>query len=279
MEAAFDSTTMTMPAPSELLLALGMSAAAGLVGSIAVMRRMALASDALSHIALPGIALALMLHASPLLGGFVALILGTLLVWALEYRTRIPTEAVIGVLFSAALAIGSLMTSGEDLLEALLGVPGVPGTLEGVVGLATAVLVIVFMVRARSRLVIRLVSPDLVVTLGVNVPFLDLLYLLAFALTVALGLRFLGVLLMGSLIIIPATTGMYLGRSLRSMQIIAVTCAMGSTLVGTLLAIRLGVASGPLVIIVAATVFFASLLGRRRSQGRMMGAVRADQVP
>src|SRR5665647_3356080 len=118
---------MQMPPISDLLLALFMSAAAGLVGSIAVMRRMALASDALSHIALPGIALALMLHVSPLLGGFVALIVGTLLVWALEYRTRIPTEAVIGVLFSAALAIGSLMTSGEDLLEALLGAPGVSG--------------------------------------------------------------------------------------------------------------------------------------------------------
>lgn len=268
-----------MPAPSELLLALGMSAAAGLVGSIAVMRRMALASDALSHIALPGIALALMLHVSPLLGGFVALIIGTLLVWALEYRTRIPTEAVIGVLFSAALAIGSLMTSGEDLLEALLGAPGVSGASDAALGLATAVLVIVFMVRARSRLVIRLVSPDLVGTLGVNVPSLDLLFLLAFALTVALGLRYLGVLLMGSLIIIPATTGMYLGRSLRSMQVIAVTSAVGSTLVGTLLAPRLGVASGPVIIVVAASVFFASLLGRRRSRRRMAGVTRAGQSP
>lgn len=241
-----------------------MSAAAGLVGSIAVMRRMALASDALSHVALPGVALALLLHVSPLVGGVVALLVGTVLVWALEYQTRIPTEAVIGVLFSAALALGSLMTSGEDLLEALLGTPAASGRFDAVLGLATTGLVIVFMMRARSRLVVRLVSADLVGALGVSVPKLDLLYLLAFALTVALGLRYLGVLLMGSLIIIPATTAMYLARRLRSMQIIAVTSAMGSTLIGTVVASRLGLPSGPLVIAVATAVFLASLFWRRR---------------
>jgi ABC-type Mn2+/Zn2+ transport system permease subunit len=89
---------MPMPPTSEIVVALLMSTAAGLVGSIAVMRRMALASDALSHVALPGIALAMLFHFSPLLGGFAALMAGTLIVWALEYRTRIPTEAVIGVL-------------------------------------------------------------------------------------------------------------------------------------------------------------------------------------
>lgn len=260
--------TTTMPAAIDLLLAIGMAAAAGLVGSIAVMRRMALASDALSHVALPGVALALLLHVSPLAGGVVALIVGTLIVWALEYRTRIPTEAVIGVLFSAALAVGSLMASGEDLLEALLGAPGTAGTLDAAIGLAATALVIVFMVRARSRLVIRLVSADLVGTLGVDVPKLDLLYLLAFALTVALGLRFLGVLLMGSLIIIPATTAMYLARNLRVMQIIAVTAAIGSTLVGTALASRMGVSSGPVIIVVAAAMFLASLFRRGRRPAR-----------
>jgi zinc transport system permease protein len=258
--------TTTMPAASDLLLALGMSAAAGLVGSIAVMRRMALASDALSHVALPGVAFALLLHISPLAGGVAALIVGTLLVWALEYRTRIPTEAVIGVLFSAALAAGSLMTSGEELLEALLGTPGASGRFDVALGLITTALVIAFMVRARSRLVIRLVSPDLIGTLGVSVPRLDLLYLLAFALTVALGLRYLGVLLMGSLIIIPATTAMYLARDLRSMQIIAVVIAVGATLTGTIIGSRTSIQSGPLVIIVAAAPFLASLFWRRRSR-------------
>ncbi len=251
------------PTVADLFVAAAMAAAAGLVGSMAVMRRMALASDALSHVALPGVALALVLHASPVAGGFAALIGGTVLVWALQHRTRIPTEAVIGVLFSAALAAGSIMTSSDELLEALLGASGAPGRLETVLGVLTAALVIAFMLRARSRLVIALVSPDLVATLGVNVARLELLYLLAFALTVGLGLRFLGVLLMGSLIIIPATTAMYLSRDLRTMQLVSVASAVTAMVVGTLIAQRLGMRSGPMVILVASLMFAASLVGRR----------------
>jgi hypothetical protein len=79
------------PAPSDLLLPVAMAAAAGLIGSVAVMRRMALASDALSHVALPGVAMAVLLHLNPVLGGLAALFLGSLLVWALEHKTRLPT--------------------------------------------------------------------------------------------------------------------------------------------------------------------------------------------
>ena len=116
--------------PSALALPVAMATAAGLVGSFAVMRRMTLASDALSHVALPGIALALLLHANPVLGGVAALLIGALVIWGLEHRTRMPTEVIVGVLFSAALAVGSLLTSGEELLEALFGASRSPARLR-----------------------------------------------------------------------------------------------------------------------------------------------------
>ncbi len=248
--------------PGAFLIPLGMAAAAGLMGSIAVMRRMALASDALSHIALPGIAIALLVHVNPFLGGLIALVLGTVLVWAIEYRSRIPTDVVVGVIFSAALAMGSLLASGDELIEALFGAPNTSDSFN-LIGLGAASLVIVFIVRYRSQLVIRLVSPDLARPAGINVPRLDLLYLLAFALTIALGLRYLGVLLMGSLIIIPAATAMRLGTNLRTMQTISVAIAMLATLSGMLLAPVLCLAAGPLVIVIAASIFFLSLAVRR----------------
>lgn len=253
----------TTPVGSTLLLALAGSAAAGLVGSIAVLRRMAVASDAISHVALPGVALAILLHLNPVLGALAALSVGTLLIWAVEHKTRLPTEAIIGVVFSAALAIGSMLTSGEELLEVLFGAPHTPGQAEFLLGLAAAAIVIAFMLRSQSRLVITLVSEDLALTAGIDVPRINLLFLLAFSLTVALGLRYLGVLLMGSLIIIPAATAKYLARSLRSMRVISVAIAVSSTLLGSLAAPRLGLDTGPLIITIAAGIFFASLLRRR----------------
>lgn len=249
--------------PSGLALSAGMAVAAGLVGCFAVMRRMSLASDALSHVALPGIGIALALHVHPALGAVVALLLGTLLVWGLERRTAISTETVVGVVFSLALAVGSLLATSEELVDALLGSPGALGSWEVGLGLLGAGAVATFVLIERHRLVMSLVSADLARTSGVPVARMELLYLLAFALTVALGLRYLGVLLMGSLVIIPAATAKHLARSLTEMLGISVGVALFSTLTGEIVATRMGRPPGPVIIVVAAALFLASLPLRR----------------
>lgn len=254
---------MTTISPETLVLPIAMAVAAGLVGCFAVLRRMTLASDALSHVALPGIGVALALGVNPLLGGVTALFLGTTLVWALEHKTRVPTEALIGVTFSAALAIGSMLTSGEELLEALFGATRHPGWVETVASLAASLLVVTLVLRTRQRLVITLVSADLARTAGIDVERLDLVYLLVFGLTVALGLRYLGVLLMGSLIIIPAATARHLARSLGGMLAWAGGLAVLATTLGTFGAAVLGVGTGPMIIAVAAGLFFIGLAWRR----------------
>ena len=153
------------------------------------MRRMALASDAMSHVALPGIGLALIFHLHPIVGGLAALLVGTLLVWGLERRTGISTETVVGVVFSLALAAGSLLATGEELVDALLGAPGTLAVWELVLGLAGAFAVVAFVLGQRHKLVIALLSVDIARTSGIRVAQLELLYLFAFAFTVALGLR------------------------------------------------------------------------------------------
>jgi len=250
------------PPLSELVLMLGMAVAAGLVGCFAVMRKMSLASDAISHVALPGIGLALLFHVQPLLGAMAMLLLGTLLIWAVESKTRMATETVIGVVFSSALAIGGLLTGGEDLIEALFGAPGTPSAWEIIFGVAGSIGVTLFVLGQRHRLLIALVSPDLARTSGINVSRLSLWFLLTFSVTVGLGLRYLGILLMGSLIIIPAATAKHLARGLDSMLALAVTIAVVATLAGMALARLIQRETGPVVIAVAAAIFFVSLLRR-----------------
>lgn len=251
------------PAGGELVLSLGMAIAAGLVGCFAVMRKMTLASDAISHVALPGIGIALLLHVQPLLGGMAMLLLGTLLIWAVEAKTRIATETVVGVVFSAALALGALVTEKEVLVEALFGKSGTLPTWEMGFGVAGAIGVALFILGQRHRLVIALVSRDMAHASGIDVSRLSLVYLVTFSLTVALGLRYLGVLLMGSLIIIPAATAKHLATSLNAMLAIAVVLAVISTVAGTALARALHQETGPLIISIAAGLFFVGLLKRR----------------
>src|ERR1700682_2716324 len=209
-----------------LLLSISMAIAAGLIGCFVVMRRMALAADALSHVALPGIGVALALHIHPIFGAAAMLFFGALIVWAGDGKARVGTEALIGVLFSAALAVGSMMTSGQDLVDALFGGAGILTWPEILFGIVAAMLVVAFVVTQRNSLVVMLVSPDVARTAGINVRRLNLFYLLTFALTIALGLRYLGVLLMGALIIIPAATAKRLAKNLTGMLVIAVLAAV-----------------------------------------------------
>jgi len=256
-------TTFTMTFdPNAIALSIGAGAAAGLVGCFAVMRRMTLAADAISHIALPGIGLAILLRIHPILGGVASLLVGTLLVWGIENRTRLATETIIGVVFSTALAVGSLITSGDQLIEALFGGVGNLTTLEATLGLLLSFGVVVFVVWQRHRLVLALVSPDIAHTAGINVRRLNLFFLLAFALTIALGLRYLGVLLVGALVIIPAATAKRLARSLRGMLVISVAASIASTTLGTCLSLGLHRAPGSMIVLVAAGFFLLSLLRR-----------------
>ena len=178
---------MTSPEISSLALSLTVAIAAGLVGCFAVMRRMTLAADAISHVALPGIGLALLLRINPMVGALAMLLLGAILIWALEHQTGITTETVTGVVFSVALAIGSMMTSGDQLIEALFGGPGKLSTLELSLGLLGSGAVILFILRVRNSLVVALVSPDIAQTSGINVARMNLLFLLAFALIAWVG--------------------------------------------------------------------------------------------
>jgi zinc transport system permease protein len=246
-----------------LALSIATAIAAGLIGCFAVMRRMALAADALSHVALPGIGVALALGIHPLAGAGAMLFFGTLLVWALESRTRIATETIIGVVFSAALAIGSLMSSGEDLMQALFGGPGRLTIGEGVFGILAAASIVFIVLKMRSSLILSLVSPEIARAAGIRVARLNLIFLETFALTVALGLRYLGILLMGSLIIIPAATAKRLARSLSGMLLYAVSVAVLSTALGTYAAIVFRRPTGPMTITVASGFFLLSLLRRR----------------
>ena len=243
-----------------VVLSAAMAVAAGLVGCFAVMRRMALAGDALAHVALPGIGVALALNVDPVFGAVAMLFFGALLIWAIEDRTRLATETIIGVVFSAALAIGSLFTSDNDLIDALFGGAITPSRAEIVFGLVAAGAVMLFILRRKQALVVSLVSPDIARTTGINVKLLNLIFLEMFALTVALGLRYLGVLLMGSLIIIPAATAKRLSRSLNQMLLVSARIALTVTLAGSGLAIWLDRPTGPLIVTLAAFGFFLAFL-------------------
>lgn len=252
-----------------LLLALLAALAAGLVGSFALMRRMSLAGDAISHIALPGLGLAFLLKFNPLLGAAATLLLGALLIWQLEQRTGLDTEAVVGVVFTASLAGGALITPSEDLIEALFGGFRPPSSSEFILAIIVTLAVLAGLLRWKDEFLILLFSPELAAASGLSRSRLNLIFLLLFTTTVLLGLRFLGALLAGALIVIPATIARQWTQRLSAFLGISALVSVVSVGVGLALAHWYHLQQGPMVVIIAAVLFLVSLVSARQARGRL----------
>jgi len=256
-----------------IILASLTALAAGLMGSFALMKRMSLAGDVVSHIALPGLGLALVFHINPLIGAGATLLLGTLLIWHLQNLGTVTTDVAIGVIFAAALAIGTLVTPSEDLIEALFGGFQSLTPVSFLLGVVGVLSVVGFIWLARHKLIIGLFSPELAAATGISVTRINLYYLLMFSLTVLLGLRFLGALLVGALIIVPAATGRQLTHTLSTFLTISSITSVASVLVGitiskyyptvTIGSVTLNLALGPAIITVATFFFLLSLLRKK----------------
>jgi ABC-type Mn2+/Zn2+ transport system permease subunit len=264
---------MTAAENYSLILMLLTALVAGLVGSFALMKRMTLAGDVVSHIALPGLGLALLFHINPMIGAAAALLLGTFLIWYLQEGGTLSTDVAIGVIFTAALAIGTLVTPSEDLIEALFGGYQSLTLSWFLLGVAAVLLIAVFVFAFRHQLILSLFSPELAAATGVNVSRLNLYFLLMFSLTVLLGLRFLGALLVGALIIVPAAIGRQLTHTL--------TAFLATSSVASVLAVALGffisrlyphitigraalnLAPGPVIVSAATILFLLSLLRKK----------------
>lgn len=246
-----------------ILLALMFAVAAGLVGSFALMKRMLLAGDVISHVALPGLGLAFLLHFNPLLGGGTTLLLGTLLIWHLQKKTGFTTDSMIGVVFATSVAIGAALTPKEDLVEALFGKFESLSPFAFIIGSAAVLAIIVFIFRFKDKLTLALFSPELAASSGVNLDQLNLYFLLAFSLTVLVGLRFMGGLLAGSLIIIPATTGRRLGSNISQFLLASSLASVTAVAAGFLLSYVLHISElGPTIVITSALLFGLSLFNR-----------------
>jgi len=245
---------------SSLILAVCIAALAGIVGSFALMKRMSLAGDVISHFALPGIGIALLLNANPLIGAAISLAIGVIAIWRIEKNSALATDAVIGVAFTASVAWGVLLTPSEDLLETLFGsFPSHYGPYFWIAIIAT-LLIGLLTYSLRNKLVISIFSPELAQSAGVKVSKINLIYFLIFGATILLGLQFLGTILVGALLIAPAAASRQLTSSLSSSLFISSLFGILSVVIGFLVSTRFDLAFGPTVVAASAAIFLVTLI-------------------
>jgi zinc transport system permease protein len=243
-----------------LLGGIGVALAAGPLGAFVVWRRMAYFGEAIANAGLLGIVFGLLLQLDTTVGmlGF-CLVLALLLV-LLERQRVLPLDTAISILAHGALAVGLLTLSlipsvRIDLSSYLFGdILAVSRRDLAFIAVVLAAVLITLAAAWRSLLSLT-VDPDLAAVEGVAVERLRLLLTLMVAAVIAVGMKVVGILLIVSLLVMPAAAARRLARTPVQMAVIAALLGTGSVIGGLNLSLRVDVPTGPAVVAFAAAIF------------------------
>lgn len=243
----------------QLIVAILIGLSASYLGSFMVLKRMSLVGDALSHVALPGIALALIWNLNPFLGAFSFLFLAVLGVWVLEKKTELPSETLVGIFFTLSLAIGLLLTPEPELLEALFGDISKVTRSDLLITVVSVVVIWAVISSLRQKLIVGILSKDMAKSMNISVERINFIFLMMVALVVALGLKVAGTLLMGSLVIIPAAAAKNISTSIARYIFSSGLFGVLSSVGGILVADKFAIPSGPAIVLTSGFIFLATL--------------------
>ncbi len=250
-----------------LFIGVSVGVSAGYLGSLMVLKKMALVGDAFSHVALPGLALGLLFHFPVFLGSFAVLFVAAVIIWYLGRVTKLSFESIVGATFTLALAIGILMIPDRfDLLESLFGDITNVTLLDAIAAVIISIAAILLTKAIYKKLVLGMISEELAISKGISVSKTDLLYLLLVSLVVATGIKIVGSLLVGFLVAVPAASAKNISSNLLKYAVMSSAFGAISASSGVLLSNYLNVQSGPMVVISGITVFAVTVALRWKTK-------------
>ena len=231
----------------------------GVMGCFVVWRRMAYFGDSLAHSALLGVALGFAVGIAVNIGIIlICSVFALLLLW-LQQKKVLATDTLLGILAHSALSLGmvtiSVMGQRIDLHSILFGdILTVTRPELWWIYIGGAIVIIMLLMNW-SSLVLMTLQEDLAQAEGIRVFLCNLLLMFLMTLVVAVSIRSVGILLISSLLIIPAATARQLARSPEGMAIIASFFGVTSVGLGIYFSFALDTPSGPTIVASAASLF------------------------
>ena len=239
-----------------------------LLGTMAVNQRMAFFSDALGHSALAGAGIGMLLGVSNVTVSLIIFgIFWALLISRINRSGSASADTIISVFSSTGIALGLLILSrgGKFASYSSLLTGDILSVTRGdilwlLVALVTGV---ICWVALYNRLLLSAVNPELALSRGVKVKWIEYSFVCLVAVAVMLAIRWVGVLLINALLILPAAASRNLSRSAAQNALFAVLFSLVSGVAGLVLAYQWDTGVGAAVVLCAAVIYFISLpLGR-----------------
>ncbi|MDX3925316.1 MAG: metal ABC transporter permease [Shinella sp.] len=265
-----------------LVAGVGLALTTGPLGCFVVWRRMAYFGDTMAHSALLGVALSLLLEVNLLLSVFAVAAVISLLLVALQRRGSLSTDALLGILSHATLAIGLVMVSFMswvriDLIGFLFG--DILAVTRADIDLiwGGGILVVLAIVYLWRPLIASTVNPELAEAEGLQPERARLAFMLLMALVIAIAMKIVGILLITALLIIPAATARRFSRSPEVMAVLSSLIGAAAVAGGLFGSLRFDTPSGPSIVVAALALFILALLPLGRRAERAEDASQAAQ--
>ena len=252
-----------------LLALLLMAPLFGLLSTMIVTGRMSFFSDALGHSAFTGIAIgAICGFAAPVWAAVIFSIVFALLFSFVRSRSNQAADTLIGVFSSAAVALGIFVATlgggsftkyNKYLIGDILSIsPGEIGMLA-----LTLVFVAVFWVIYANRLTLTAIHPQLASSRGIPVKVSNTLFTVAIAVVVTLSISSVGLLILNSLLVLPAASARNIARNLKQYHLFSVLFALIAGILGLIISYYFGASAGAAISLILALLFAITFCFRK----------------
>lgn len=241
------------------------SIVAPLIGVFLVLRRYSLIADTLSHVSLAGVAIGLLLKINPIITAILASVLSSVAIEKLRNSQRIYGESALSLFLSGSLAIALILISlahgfNLDLFNYLFGslvtVTQNDVYLIGVLG----ALVVLTILALYKELVFITFDEQAAKVAGIPTSFINNVFTVLAALTVALAIPVVGVLLISALIVIPVVTALQFRKSFKQTIIYSELISILSVIFGIIISFYLNLSTGATIVLITLAVFLLVLL-------------------
>lgn len=238
-----------------LLAGIFIAVACAILGVFLLLRRDAMLGHGMAHVTFGGVALGLFLDVKPLFVALIVAVLCSLVILKLKEKAGIYEDTAIGIFSSAAMAMGIILAtiSGKfnvDLFSYLFGNILAIETVEvGIaVGLALAVSAIIMLFY--QELLYQTFDTESARTSGIKGGLLDGILALLTSVTVVIGMKVVGILLVAALLVIPSAAGLQIANNFKQAMVISSSVSITSVVAGLLMAYYWDLpASGTIVIL------------------------------
>ena len=239
----------------------------GILGVFVIWNKMSYFGDMLSHASLLGIAFGLILHINPYFTLIIVSIFIVLSLIYLEYHLHITIDSLLGIMAHSTLSLGlviiSLMPNGNtqvNLTNYLFGDLLEITTSDLWIICINTLLVLIIISWQWRMLLLIIINPELALIDGINVQRTRLILMMITALTIAIAMKFVGTLLITSLLIIPAATASRFAISPETMVVISIIIGIFAVTGGLLFSAYYAIPTGPSIVLCATLLFIGSII-------------------